>query len=233
MKKTIFDSIIKRSAVFIALTAFISTSKASVTINYEIAEITSAGSNISAGTLFFISHGTDNLFQSSSWANNATSFLVGDDLLFAAVPIIDGVAAGALSDVLLPLNTVANTTKLTGLFVSGLTSSQVNYATGQLQGGLKFGLTGGTSFAFGSYRNDSPEAFGRSTAGKIGWIFPADGSTVDLFSYSNTGDYSGATLTAALATTSNLILIPEPSTTSLFLLGLSGCFAKALRRRKS
>lgn len=221
-------------AISVACIGFFSlnSARASVTINYEVAEITSAGTKISAGTLFFISHGVDNLFQSSTWAANSTSFIVGDDLLFAAVPILNGVAAGAIADFALPANTVANTTKLTGLFVSGLTSSQINYSTGQLTGGLKFGVAGGTSYGFGSYRNDSIEAFGGSTAGKIGWIFPADGSTVDLFSYSNTGDYSGASLTASLSTSSSLIVIPEPTAFSLVAMAL-GLSLNSRRRRIS
>jgi len=219
-------------------------SKASVTINYEVAEITSAGTNISSGTLFFISHGVDNIFQSTGWANNTTSFILGDDVLFGAVPIVNGVAAGALADFALPANTTANTTKLTGLFVAGLTSSRVNYTTGalkavaigsepnvQLTFNNNLSLPNAISYNFGTYRNDGAEAFGGSTAGKIGWIFPADGATVDLFSYSNTGDYTGATITAVLATSSNFVIIPEPSISSMLFLALGGFGLNTIRRR--
>lgn len=205
-------------------------SKASVTINYEVAEITSAGTNISAGTLLFISHGADNTFNSNLFTSGTSSFLVGDDKLFAAVRILNGVASGALNDLTVPTGTVNTTTKFTGLFISGISSTELDYATGILKGGLVFG-TSGTTYQFGTYRSDSIEAFGGSLDGNIAWIFPAEGSTVQLSAYSNTGIYTGATYTAALATTSAFTvgLIPEPSTVSLLLVGS----LLAIRRRKA
>ena len=95
----------------LAVAAFNSPAKASVTINYEVAEISSGGNLVLSGTLFFISHGADNTFNSNLFTSGTSSFLVGDDKLFAAVNILNGVASGALSDVLVPTGTINTTTK--------------------------------------------------------------------------------------------------------------------------
>lgn len=211
----------------VALLATISISKASVTINYELAEITSGGALVGSGTVLFVSHGANNVLNSNAWTSGS-SFVLGDDLFFAAVPIIDGVAAGALSEYTVPTGTVANTTQFSAIFIAGLTSSDINYSTGSLLDGQTFGVSG-TAYNFGTYRTSSIEAFGGSTAGNIGYVFPAEGTANNLFSYSNTGElYTGATYTANLATSSTFNLVPEPSTASLMMLGAAGLVA--LRR---
>ena len=211
----------------LAVAAFNSPAKASVTINYEVAEISSGGNLVLSGTLFFISHGADNTFNSNLFTSGTSSFLVGDDKLFAAVNILNGVASGALSDVLVPTGTINTTTKFTGLFVAGLTSSDVDYSTGSLLNSKTFG-TGGTSYNWGSYRTDNIEAFGGATDGNIAWVFPAEGSANGLSAYSNTGIYTGASYTASLGTTSSFSLVPEPSTGALMMIGAAGLVA--LRR---
>lgn len=204
----------------------------SVTINYELGELKSGGLNISAGTVFFISYGVDNLLQSSSWTTG-NSFILGDDKLFAAVPISSGVAAGALANYDLPAGTVTSTTRFAAIFINSIDSSIVNYATGVLLGGRTFGTSGGTSYSFGTYRTDSIEDFGAPTPGdNINWIFPADGGTYTLSAYSGTGDYTGNDIVASLTTTSNLIVIPEPSSLSLLLISGGFAFLFAAQRGK-
>jgi hypothetical protein len=193
-----------------------------------VAEITSAGSNISVGTLLFISHGADNAFQSSGWAADSNNFLLGDDKLFAAVGITNGVASGALSDINVPTGTINTTTKFTGLFLAGITSTELDYATGVLIGARKFTASGGTTYQYGTYRTDSIESFGGASDGNIAWIFPAEGATMGLSAYSNTGLYTGAAITASLATTSSFMVIPEPSIGSMLLIGI----LPFLRRRR-
>ena len=195
------------------------TSHASVTINYEVAEIKSGGVNIAAGTVFFISHGSDNVLNSNSWISGS-NFILGDDKIFAAVGIVDGVAAGALASYDLPSGTVANTTKFSSVFIKDINSSIVDLATGVLKNGATFGTSGGTTYSFGTYRTDAIEAFGNDPTGNMAWIFPADGATLQLSAYSGTGDYTGQDITASLITTSSFVVIPEPSTATLACLDL-------------
>ena len=205
-----------------------SESSASITINYEVAEISSGGNLILSGTLFFISHGADNVLQSSGW-DTGSSFIKGDDRFFWAAEIANGVAAGAIPSVNMPTGTVANTTKFTGIFVAGLTSTDVDYGTGSLLGGKTFTLSGGTSYQFGGYRTDSIEDFGGDPTGNMAWVFPSDGALLQLSAYSNTGStYTGGAITANLATSSSFNVVPEPSTGALMMIGAVGLVA--LRR---
>jgi len=205
-----------------------SSAQASVTINYEVAEIKSGGVNVSVGTLFFISYGANNVLDSINWTSGS-SFILGDDRFFAAVPIANGVAGGALASVDLPSGTIQNTTKFGSVFVRNMNSSIVDFATGVLKNGATFGTAGGTSYAYGTYRTDSIEAFGGDPTGNMAWIFPSDGATLQLSAYSGTGDYVGQDITASLSTSSSLIVIPEPSSASLSLLGM--VFAMGIRRK--
>jgi len=212
------------TAVF--LFAGISTSsKAGVTLNYDLQLFTAALNNLT-GTLLLVSHGSDNLFNSNGgWSNGTSSFLLGDDALFAAVGISNGVASGALNNISAPAGSAYGTTQFTGLFIGGLTSSQINYSTGQLTGGLTFAATG-TSYSWGSYRSNSIEAYGGDATGKIAWIIPADGTTVDFWAASAAAD--GADIVANLNAGSTLTVIPEPSTGALMMIGAAGLVA--LRR---
>jgi len=209
----------------IAMMASLNHSHAAISLTYELAEITAGGSLVGTGTVIFISHGTNNALESNSWTSGS-SFIKGDDSFFAAVTITDGIAAGFLSNLNLPANTTANSTKFSAIFVAGLTGSDVDYSSGSLLAGKTFG-TSGTLYNFGTYRNDLAEAYGASTVGKIGYIFPSDG-TYDLFTSSNTGDYAGATYTANLSAASSLYVVPEPSTGALIMIGAAGLVA--LRR---
>jgi hypothetical protein len=227
--KTKFQSF----ALILACSAYfgiLNSAKASVTINYEVAEIKSGGVNISVGTLFFVSYGANNVLDSINWTSGS-SFILGDDRFFAAVPIVNGVAAGALASVDLPNGTIQNATKFGSIFVKDMTSSIVDFSTGILRNGATFGTTGGTSYAFGSYRTDSIETFGGDPTGNMAWIFPSDGATLQLSAYSGTGDYVGQDITASLITSSSLIVIPEPSIASLSILGMG--FALGIRRKLS
>jgi len=219
------NSLLKLCALAAAMFATVNYSKAAISLTYEIAEITSGGILVGSGTVLFVSHGTDNSLNSNAWSSG-NSFVLGDDSFFAAVAISNGVAAGFLSNLDLPARSNANSTHFSAIFIAGLTSSDVDYSTGSLLGGKTFGVTG-TTYNFGTYRNTSPEAYGASATGKIGYVFPSDG-TYDLFTSSNTGDYTGASFTANLATSSSFNVVPEPSTASLMLLGSAGLVA--LRR---
>ena len=74
---------------------------------------------------------------------------------------------------------------ITALFVSGLTSSDVNYSTGALLGGKRISLSGGVSYAFGTYRNASAETLGSQVGYAIAWVLPANaGATASLIAYS-------------------------------------------------
>jgi hypothetical protein len=215
---------LKIVATVLMIGSFSSSSKAGVTLNYDLQTFT-AGLNNLTGTLLLISHGVDNLFNSNGgWSNGTKSFLLGDDALIAAVGISDGVASGALNNILAPAGSAYGTTRFTGLFVGGLTSSQINYSNAQLSGALTFAATG-TSYNWGSYRSDSIEAYGGDATGKIAWIIPADGNTVDFWAASAS---AGGDIVAALNTTSTLTVIPEPSTASLMMIGAVGLVA--LRR---
>lgn len=225
------------------LQALVTTSKASVTINYDVGEITSGLGKISTGTLFFISHGTDNLLNSSGWTTGS-SFILGDDSLFAAVEIANGVAQGALSSYALPATATSNTTKFSAIFLNGVGSNIVDYATGalkiipigsepsvQLAFSNNASLRNAGTYQYGNYRTDSIEGFGAGPSGNMAWIFPADGATLSLSAYSGTGDYKGQDITASLSTTASVIIIPEPSSISLMSLGLMGLAAMRLRRK--
>jgi hypothetical protein len=216
--------ILKIVATALMIAGFSSSSKAGVTLNYDLQTFT-AGLNNLTGTLLLVSHGVDTLFNSNGgWANGTSSFLLGDDTLFAAVGISNGVASGALNNISAPAGSAYGTTRFTGLFIGGLTSSQINYSNAQLSGGLTFAATG-TSYEWGSYRSDSIEAYSGDSTGKIAWIIPADGNTVDFWAASAS---AGGNIVAALNTTSTLTVIPEPSTGALMMIGAVGLVA--LRR---
>ena len=203
--------------------------KASVTINFDVGEITSGGSLVN-GTFLFVSHGTDNTFNSTSWTSGS-SFLLGDDSLIGAFSIVNGSATSAIAGYVSP--TGYGSTKFTGVFISGLGSSDINYSTGSLLNSKTFTSSGGTSYNFGSYRTDVVEGFGFGPDGNMAWTLPADGNTLSLFAASNTdigesGLYLGADVSANLATSSTFQIVPEPSTGALLMIGSVGLVA--LRR---
>jgi len=201
----------------------------SITINYEVAEISSGGSLVFSGTLLFVSHGSDNNLNSLGWTPGTSSFIRGDDRFFWAAEINNGVAAGAIPSVNMPTGTIANTTKFSGIFIAGLTSADLDYNTGSLLGGKTFAASGGDTYNFGTYRTDSIEDFGGDPVGNMAWVFPSDGALLQLSAYSNTGDtYTGGAITANLATSSTFNVVPEPSTGALMMIGAAGLVA--LRR---
>ena len=213
------------------LLAIVPTVKASTLMSYDMGELTSGGTIISSGTVFFISSGTDGTFDSGSFAVGATSIIKSTDLiLFAAAINANGIASGNWSEAYTA--PVAANQIITALFVKGLTSSDVSFTTGAFTGGKSIIASGGTSIAFGTYR--SAVADTDVAADAISWILPANvGSTATLVAYSQTGDYGPTGVTANLATSStfNLGVIPEPSSASLLALGMAGLVALRARRK--
>lgn len=228
------------SVIFCILLLAMQPSRAGVTINFDIGEITTAGTLVSPGTFLFISHGGDNVFNSNTWLSGS-SFVLGDDILIGAFGIVDGRVANAITNLEIALGQGSyGTTKFTGVFISGLTGADVNYATGQLLGGNSFASSGGISYQFGTYRTDSIEGYGQGPVGNMGWIIPSDGATLALNAGTNTnlrgdGFFLGPDISASLATTSSFAVIPEPSSMSLMVMGLASVLAfrrKALVKRE-
>jgi hypothetical protein len=216
-------------ALVVLLIGSMSCTQASTLMQYEMGLITSGGSALS-GSLFFVSSGTNGTFDSGTFSAGATSLINSADSLLFATAISGGSAQGNWSE--LYTSPVAVGQSITALFVKGLTSSDVSYSTGAFLGGKTVGLTGGTSYAFGSYRTASVETIGGSVGDAIAWVLPANtGATVTLLAYSGTGDYTGSDLTANLATSSSFNLIPEPSSASLLALGVAGLVALRARRK--
>jgi PEP-CTERM motif len=211
------------------LSAWLPSTHASTLMQYDVGIITSGGSNVD-GTLFFISSGTDSTFNSGAFSAGATTIVNPQDSLLFATAISGGIAQGNWTENYVSPVAVGQT--ITALFVQGLTTSSVNYSTGAFLGGKSIGLSGGTSYTFGTYSNAAAETFGGGDSSAISWALPANGlAAVSLNAYSNTGSYTGGDLTANLATTSSFILIPEPSSASLLALGMAGLVALRARRK--
>ena len=210
---------------------FAQNTRASITLNYDLSIFTYDINNTLPGTLLLISHGSSNVFESGSgWAAGSTTFLRGNDTLLAAVAITGGTASGALNNIVAPAGSNYGSTPFTGLFINGLTSSNIDYSTGNLLGGLQFASTGGTSYWYGSYRSDNVEAYGNDAVGRIAWTIPADGSTNDFWAASAVqgGDY-----VADLNAGSQFSLVPEPSSATLLALGsIALLTSRATRKRK-
>lgn len=216
----------KIAALVLALIAGIpSLGRSDVTINYWLQDFTIGASTnkISTGTLFFISHGTNNVFNSGSgWATDTTSFLLGDDAFLAAVPIIDGKADGALANLAAPVGTSYGTTQFSILFIDGISL----LSNGSLLTGFTFGSgAGSTSYDFGTFRSSTIDRWGGDGDGYIAYQMPADGALVNFLSVSAD---QGGDVQAALNTTSTFSIVPEPTSASLFLIGAAGLVA--LRR---
>jgi len=216
-------------ALVVLLIGSMSCTQASTLMQYELGQITSAGTALN-GSLFFVSSGVNGTFDSGSFSTGATSLINSGDSLLFATAITDGAAQGNWQE--LYTSPVAVGQSITALFVKDLTSSDVSYSTGAFLGGKSVGLAGGTSYAFGSYRTASVETLGNPSSDAIAWVLPANsGATASLLAYSGTGDYTGSDLTANLATSSSFVLIPEPSSASLLALGMAGLVALRARRK--
>jgi len=213
----------------VLLSGWMSCVQASTLMQYELGLVTSGGTALN-GSLFFISSGTNGTFDSGSFSTGATSLINSGDSFLFATAITGGSAQGNWEE--LYTSPVAVGQSITALFIKGLTSSDVSYSTGAFLGGKTVGLTGGTSYAFGSYRTASVETIGGNVGDAIAWVLPANtGATVTLLAYSGTGDYAGSDLSANLATSSSFNLIPEPSSASLLALGMAGLVALRARRK--
>jgi hypothetical protein len=217
----------KIAALVISLISSIpSLGRSDVTINYWLQDFTIGASTnkISTGTLFFISHGTNNVFNSGSgWATNTSSFILGDDAFLAAVPIVNGKADGALANLVAPAGTSYGTTQFSSLIINDF-----SLTTPSLPTGFTFGIgAGSTSYDYGTFRSSTIDRWGGDPAdlGYIAYQMPADSSTVSFYSVS--ADLAGDVV-AALNTASSFSVIPEPSTGALMMIGAAGLVA--LRR---
>ena len=212
----------------ITFASFIHISKASTLMNYELGEITSGGTNLN-GSIFFISTGSDGVFNSGAFSSGATNIVnAADNLLFAGA-VVGGNVQGSWNE---NYAFTVSGQSITALFVNGLTSSDVSFSTGAFLGGKSVGLLGGTSYAFGTYRSDSRETVGNNVPDAIAWVLPPNsGGTGTVSAYSGTGAYTGQDITANLATNSSFNLVPEPSSASLLALGIAGLVALRIRRK--
>ena len=216
-------------ALVVLLIGSMSCTQASTLMQYEMGLITSGGTALS-GSLFFVSSGTNGTFDSGTFSAGATSLINSADSLLFATAISGGSAQGNWSE--LYTSPVAVGQSITALFVKDLTSSEVSYSTGAFLGGKSVGLTGGTSYAFGSYRNSNVETLAIIGGDAIAWVLPANaGATASLLAYSGSGDYTGSDFNANLATSASFNLIPEPSSASLLALGVAGLVALRARRK--
>lgn len=203
----------------------------STTMQFDVGIMSRAGTEINAGTLAFLSLGSDGLFNSSPDALglNATSLVAGDDIWMFATGIVAGASSGLW--VLEYTGGVSANQKIMAVFFNNLTTSQIDYSSGTFLGGLKIGTgAGSTSYQFGTYRNDLPDTLGGNASDAIAWIVPVDaGGTASISAYSNTGGYAGGDITAVLTASSSFAVIPEPSSMSLLIMGLAS--ALAFRRK--
>ena len=218
----------KIGALALALIASVpSLGRSDVTINYWLQDFTIGASTnkISNGSLLFISHGTNNVFNSGSgWSSGSSSFILEDDSFLALVPIIDGKADGAIANLAAPAGTSYGTTQFSILFINGI-SLQSN---GSLLAGFTFGSgAGSTSYDYGTFRSSTIDRWGGDPAdpGYIAYQMPADSAAVNFYSVS--ADLEGDVV-AALNTTSAFSIVPEPTSSSLLLIGAAGLIA--LRR---
>lgn len=218
----------KIAALVISLISSIpSLGRSDVTINYWLQDFTIGASTnkISTGTLFFISHGTNNVFNSGSgWSAGSSSFILGDDSFLALVPIVNGIADGALANLAAPAGTSYGSTQFSILFIDGISL----LPNGSLLSGFTFGSgAGSTSYDYGTFRSSTIDRWGGDPAdlGYIAYQMPADSSTVSFYSVS--ADLAGDVV-AALNTASSFSVIPEPSTGALMMIGAAGLVA--LRR---
>ena len=211
------------------IASFIHTSKASTLMNYELGDITSGGTNLN-GSIFFISTGADGVFNSGTFSSGATNIVNAADSLLFATAVAGGNVQGSWTENY--ATPVAAGQSITALFVNGLTSSDVSFTTGAFLGGKSIGLSGGNSYAFGTYRSGSAETVGSNVPDAIAWVLPLNaGATGTISAYSGTGAYTGQDITANLATSGSFNLIPEPSSASLLALGVAGLVALRARRK--
>ena len=218
------------SAVLTAWLGVPGASFASTLMQFELGEIKVSGNNMVSGTLAFISFGVDGVFNStpSSLALNATSMVGGDDIWPFARNISGNNVQGNWQEQYSP---AAVGQKFIALFIDSISNTQLNYSTGAFLGGLKIGSGAGTTpYKFGTYRTDSVETLGGNIADPANWVLPSNvGATASFVAYSNSGDYTGPDIVAALNTSGSFAVIPEPTSASLVLLG--GLFLSSRNRR--
>jgi hypothetical protein len=102
--------------------------------------------------------------------------------------------------------------------------------TGAFKNNLIVQSSGVLQYAYGNYRTGNVASVGGNDS--MTWFIPSAGVALDLFAYSNTGDFTGSSIAANLATTSSFALaVPEPSQWALIVTGIVGLGCVALRRR--
>jgi hypothetical protein len=219
-------------AILVALTAIIQPTKASTLMQYEVIGLTSGGVDISTGTAFFISWGTDAAFNSGSFTSGATSLISASDKLLYSATITGGMTSGAWDE--LYTSPVAAGQNITALFIAGSLSPFVDTATGNLKSGFQIVNSGGSSFSFGTVRNASADTVGGNVPDAIAWTLPANaGATASIGAYAagQGGDFVSALNTTASFQIGSVVTVPEPSVASLFALGTVGLVALRARRK--
>jgi len=218
-------------AVAMVIMPFVPDTKAdTATLNLSFGEFTSGGTSIVNGSLFLISWGTNNIFDSTLPIGSSSIVGSGDILFYGASFTAGGVPSDAVT-ITYSSGGLAVGQTFSALFVNGLNSAQIDYTTGTFKNGLTI-QSSGLKYAFGTYTTNGIASFGGGLD-SIPWSLPSAGATVDLFAYSNTGDYTGSSISANLATSSSFYLsaVPEPSQRALIVTGIVGLGCVVLRRR--
>ena len=199
-------------------------------ISLDMGNLTRGGTNIVNGSLFLISWGTNNIFD-STLPIGSSSIVGSNDILFFGTDIIDGGSSGSFTVTYASGGLAAGQT-FSALFVNGLTSDQIDYTTGTFKNGQTI-QSSGLQYAFGTYTTNGIASFGGGND-SIPWSLPSPGGAgSSLFAYSNTDPYTGSSITANLATSSSFYLsaVPEPSQRALIVTGIVGLGCVVLRRR--
>jgi hypothetical protein len=219
-------------AILVALAAIIQPTKASTLMQFEVAGMQSGGVDISTGSLFFISWGTDAAFNSGSFTTGATSLISASDKLLYSTAISGGYSSGNWEE--LYTSPVAVGQNITALFISGALSPYVDTATGNLKSGFQIVNSGGTSFSFGTARNATADTVGSAATDAIPWTLPANAgatASIGLYAAGQGGDLVTPLNTTASFQIGTLSAVPEPSVASLFALGTVGLVALRARRK--
>jgi hypothetical protein len=200
-------------------------------INFSLGQFTSGGNSITSGSLFLISWGTNNIFD-STLPIGSSSIVGAGDILFYGASFTDGGVPSDGVTITYSSGGLAVGQTFSALFVNGLTSAQIDYTTGAFKNGLTI-QSSGLQYAYGTYSTNAASYSADVGYSSIPWSLPAAGSTVDLYAYNGSGVYPTATPTANLATSSSFYLsaVPEPSQRALIVTGIVGLGCVVLRRR--
>jgi len=219
-------------AVGMVLMQFVPATKAdTATINFSLGQFSSGGNSIVNGSLFLISWGTNNIFD-STLPIGSTSIVGSNDILFYGASFTNGGVESDGVTITYSSGGLAVGQTFSALFVNGLTSAQIDYTTGAFKNGLTI-QSSGLQYAYGTYTTNVASYSAAVGYSSIPWSLPAAGSTVDLYAYNGNGVFPSATPSANLATSSSFYLsaVPEPSQRALIVTGIVGLGCVVLRRR--